>query len=337
VHGDLSGNFDARIGPIPLRHLGVPLQDPEVTVVITTRDRSDLVKRAIESALDQTLPAIEVVVVDDASAQPLRIGCVDERLLVLRRSSSTGVCAARNAGLAAARGRWVTFLDDDDELVPDMLETSLRAAHASTLPRPVAVLAGIEEVDRDGHTTRALLPVTSPKGGHYGLDRTGQGDFATYNTLVCPTETLAAIGGWDEALKAWEHADLFLRLNQVCSIQGVERVLYRRRDHRTGRLSANLQARADSLQRTLAKHRAAFAQHPERHAHYLGAMGITWLRLGRWRPAMAATTRSLFLAPRRAKGVAQWLASLAGPRIWALLDPDRPRLHPSSPWAQGRS
>jgi glycosyltransferase involved in cell wall biosynthesis len=315
----------------------VTLQDPEVTVVITTRDRSDLVKRAIASALDQTLPAIEVIVVDDASAQPLRIGCVDERLLVLRRTSSTGVCAARNAGLAAARGRWVTFLDDDDELVPDMLETSLRAARASTLPRPVAVLAGIEEVDRDGHTIRALLPVTSPKGGHYALDRTEQGDFATYNTLVCPTETLLAIGGWDETLKAWEHTDLFLRLNQMCSIQGVERVLYRRRDHRTGRLSANLQARADSLQRTLVKHRAAFAQHPERHAHYLGAMGITWLRLGRWRPAMAATTRGLFLAPRRAKGVAQWLASLAGPRIWAHLDPARPRLHPSRPWAQGRS
>jgi glycosyltransferase involved in cell wall biosynthesis len=315
----------------------VTLQDPEVSVVITTRDRFVLVNRAIESALAQTFRAIEVIVVDDASAQPLRIGRVDERLWVLRRTSSTGVCAARNAGLAAARGRWVTFLDDDDELVPTMLESSLRAARASTLPRPVAVLAGIEEVDRDGRT-RTLLPVTSAKGGNYALDRTRRGDFATYNTLVCPTETMLAIGGWDEALRAWEHTDLFLRLNQVCSIQGVERVLYRRRDHRTSRLSANLEARADSLQHTLAKHHAAFAQHPERHAHYLGAMGITWLRLGRWRPALAATTRSLCLAPRRPKGVAQWLASLAGPRIWALLDPAGRRLHPSRhPWPEGRS
>ena len=313
------------------------MRDPEVTVVITTRDRSALVARAIESALAQTVQAIEVIVVDDASAPPLRVGHRDERLRVLRRTSSAGVCAARNAGLAAARGRWVTFLDDDDELLPGMLQSSLRAAHASTLPRPVAVLAGIEEVDRDGHGTRILLPVTSAKGGHYALERTGHGDFATYNTLVCPTETMLAIGGWDEALRAWEHTDLFLRLNQVCSIQGVERVLYRRRDHRTGRLSANLAARADSLQHTLVKHRAAFAQHPDRHAHYLGAMGITWLRLGRWRPALAATTRSLWLAPRRPKGVAQWLASLAGPRIWALLDPDRRRRHPVRPWAEGRS
>jgi glycosyltransferase involved in cell wall biosynthesis len=306
----------------------VALQDPDVTVVITTRDRPAVVGRAVESALAQTLRIIEVIVVDDASVQPLRLGRADTRLRVLRRTSSTGVCAARNAGLSAARGRWVTFLDDDDELVPDMLETSLRAARASELPPPVAVLAGIEEVDRDGRITRIRLPVTSARGGHYALDRTMDGEIATHNTLVCPTRTMLAIGGWDEALRAWEHTDLFLRLNQVCSIQGVPLVLYRRHDHRTSRLSSNLEARADSLQHTLDKHQAAFAQHPERHAHYLGAMGITWLRMGRWHRAVAATTRALWLAPRRPKGVVQWLASLAGPRIWAQLDPERRRLQP---------
>jgi glycosyltransferase involved in cell wall biosynthesis len=304
------------------------MQDPEVTVVITTRDRPALVARAVESALAQTLQAIEVIVVDDASAEPLRLARADTRLQIIRRTSSTGVCAARNAGLSVARGRWVTFLDDDDELVPDMLETSLGAARASELPPPVAVLAGIEELDPDGRTTRTRLPVTSARGGHYALDRAMYGEFATHNTLVCPTRTMLAIGGWDEALQAWEHTDLFLRLNQVCSIQGVARVLYRRQDHRMGRLSSNLEARADSLQHTLDKHQAAFAQHPERHAHYLGAMGITWLRMGRWGRAVAATTRALWLAPRRPKGVAQWLASLAGPHIWAQLDPERRRLRP---------
>ncbi len=137
------------------------MQDPEVTVVITTRDRPALVARAVESALAQTLQAIEVIVVDDASAEPLRLARADTRLQIIRRTSSTGVCAARNAGLSVARGRWVTFLDDDDELVPDMLETSLRAARASELPPPVAVLAGIEELDPDGH-------YPDPAAGHLG-------------------------------------------------------------------------------------------------------------------------------------------------------------------------
>lgn len=306
------------------------MQDPQVSVVIPTRNRSALVGQAVVSALAQTVDDLEVVVVDDASAEPVRLDHADQRLRVLQRRRSTGVCAARNAGLAAARGRWVAFLDDDDELLPDMLETSLAAARASRLPGPVAVLSGMQEVDEQGRPGRTLLPVTLARGGHYGLEAVGQGQFPTYNTLVAPTEVVRAIGGWDEALRAWEHTDFFLRLNTVCSIQGVERVTYRRRAHPAGRLSADLQARAESLERTLAKHRAAFALHPRRHADYLGAMGMTWLRLGRWGAAVAATTRAVRLAPVRVKGLAQWLASLAGPRVWTMLDrgPARPRPAP---------
>ena len=57
-------------------------------------------------------------------------------------------------------------------------------------------------------------------------------------------------------------------------------------------------------------------------------MGIAWLRMGHWDLAMVATTRSLWLAPFRPRGIAQWLASLGGPRIWDLLDPARARFRP---------
>ena len=310
--------FDAMISTESAR--GHPLE-PDVTIVITTRNRPALVERALDSALAQTLRAIEVVVVDDASTEPIRLTRVDDRVRMSRTERSKGVCAARNQGLAAARGRWVTFLDDDDRLLPDMLVTSLEAARASTLPPPVAVLSALEDVDELGRTTRTLRPATLAKGRHYSLEEGTLDHLPTHNTLVVPTEVVRAIGGWDEALHAWVHTDFFLRLNAVCSIQGVERVTYQRLVHRSGRLSENLPARVDSIQRTLVKHQAAFAQHPRRHAHYLGAMGLAWLRMGRWGPAVVATTRALRRAPWRPRGAAQWLASLAGPRVWALLDP----------------
>jgi glycosyltransferase involved in cell wall biosynthesis len=295
---------------------------PEVTIVITTRDRPRLVEGAIDSALTQTVRAIEVVVVDDGSVESVRPARADDRLRVLRLEPSRGVCGARNRGLAAARGRWVTFLDDYDRLRPDMLTTSLRAARASTQPPPVAVLSGLEDVDERGRAIRTLRPVTLPRGSHYSLEDRPHGDLATHNTLVVPTEVARAIGGWDETLRAWVHTDFFLRLNMACSLQGVERVTYRRLAHQASRLSENLPARIDSIQRTIAKHQAVFTQHPRRHAHYLGAIGLAWLRMGRWRPAVAATTRSLRLAPWRPESVARWLASLAGPRVWALVDHD---------------
>jgi glycosyltransferase involved in cell wall biosynthesis len=298
---------------------------PEVTVVITTRDRPALVVGAVGSALAQTVRSIEVVVVDDASASPLGLPLADGRLRLLRADRPGGVCAARNRGLAAARGRWVTFLDDDDRLLPDMLQTSLEAAGASGLPPPVAVMSGIQEVDDRGRPGRTLLPATLARGGHYTLEDGLPGDLPTHNSLVVPTSVARSAGGWDESLPAWEHLDFFLRLNAVCSIQGVDRVAYRRRAHQSGRLSDNLPARIDGIRRTLDKHQAVFALHPRGHAHYLGAIGIAWLRLGRWGPAVAATSRALRVAPGRPRAVAQWLASLAGPRVWAAVDPERAR------------
>ncbi len=299
---------------------------PEVTVVVTTRDRPHLVHRAVESALSQTLEYLEVICVDAGETYPYALAVADGRLRVIRPAAVSGICAARNRGMEAARGRWITFLDDDDLLVPDMLERSLAAAAASPLPKPVAVLSAIEVVDRDGRTLELRLPPTLSRGRHYFLEDAGDRSFQTQNTLVVTLELLREIGGWDEGLKASEHDDLFLRLNAACSIQGVDEVGYRLTAHAGTRLSRDLAARAEALERTVAKHEEVFAQHPRRYAEYLGATGTTNLRAGRWGRAVAASTRALALDPRRPRALRQWTASLAGPAAWSLIDAGRQRL-----------
>src|ERR1700730_16174751 len=120
---------------------------PLVTVVVTTRDRPVLAARAVRSALNQTMRDLEVIAVDDASSEGF-VAQSDDRVRAIRRDQSTGVCGARNAGLHEARGSWITFLDDDDELVPEMVELSLGAADRSELPRPVSVLSGLAVIDQ---------------------------------------------------------------------------------------------------------------------------------------------------------------------------------------------
>jgi glycosyltransferase involved in cell wall biosynthesis len=303
---------------------GSPGADPEVSIVIPTRDRLRLVVRAVASTLAQTIPDVEVLVVDDGSTEPVRLEG-DGRVRVLRQAQRRGPCAARNLAMAAARGRWVTFLDDDDELEPDMLEVSLAAARESNLPRPVAVLSGIDVVGNDGRVLQRRLPVTLPKGRRYSLEDDQGRSFVTHNTLVAPLEVLRSIGGWDETLPAWEHDDLFLRLNAVCSIQGVDTVTYRMTASASVRLSRDPLARAVGIECTLAKHPVAFAANRDRHAYLLGALGLAYLRAGRWGPAVAATSRSLRMRPDpRACG--RWLASLGGPWIVAWGDRVRGRL-----------
>lgn len=126
---------------------------PVVSAVIPTVGRPAHVVAAVRSALAQTLREIEVVVVvdgPDAATLAALAGLGDPRLRVVELPSRTGPGAARNAGVAAARGEWVAFLDDDDLWDPRKLEVQLRAARESEDAQPV--IASREEARGDGRS-----------------------------------------------------------------------------------------------------------------------------------------------------------------------------------------
>lgn len=99
-----------------------------VSAVIPTRHRPDLVTRAVRSALAQTHPAIEVIVVIDGP-DPVSRGRLaairDPRLTVIELARNHGAAEARNQGVRAARGDWIAFLDDDDEWLPGKVSRQL--------------------------------------------------------------------------------------------------------------------------------------------------------------------------------------------------------------------
>jgi glycosyltransferase involved in cell wall biosynthesis len=101
-----------------------------ITAVIPTRGRADLVVRAVHSALGQTYPNVEVVVVvdgpDEATVKILQaIG--EPRLRVVALTENAGGSEARNIGIREARGSWIALLDDDDEWLPDKLTRQMAA------------------------------------------------------------------------------------------------------------------------------------------------------------------------------------------------------------------
>ena len=101
-----------------------------VSVVLPTRNRAELLQRTLGTVLAQGLPALEVIVVDDASTDGtpvLLAGLRDERIRTIRHPGRRGVAAARNIGVDAAAGRWVAFLDDDDLWAPNKLSRQVDA------------------------------------------------------------------------------------------------------------------------------------------------------------------------------------------------------------------
>lgn len=103
-------------------------QDTMVSIVIPTHNRAGLLRQAVESALDQSYRNAEILVVDDASDDGTRevvAAFPDERLRYLPKAHS-GAPDTRNAGIAAARGSYILWLDDDDLLLPGALESQVR-------------------------------------------------------------------------------------------------------------------------------------------------------------------------------------------------------------------
>jgi glycosyltransferase involved in cell wall biosynthesis len=102
-------------------------KDPTVSVVIPLYNKEKYIKRALFSVLAQTSPPLETIVVDDGSTDdgPEKVKSFNNPNIILIRQENKGPGAARNAGLAKAKGKYITFLDADDEWMPQFLETGL--------------------------------------------------------------------------------------------------------------------------------------------------------------------------------------------------------------------
>ncbi len=108
---------------------------PEISVIMPNYDGRRFIEAAVASVLAQTLADFELIVVDDASRDGsadlvAALARRDPRIRLLRSDVNTGPAGARNRGLAAARGRWVAVVDNDDLLHPERLSLLVAAAEA---------------------------------------------------------------------------------------------------------------------------------------------------------------------------------------------------------------
>jgi len=105
-------------------------QNPEVSLIMATHNRADLLPSAVESILQQTFNNFELLIVDDASQdetyEVMQALCEeDERIRIFRNSKNLGNGPTRNVGLKASRGEFIAIMDDDDLSLPHRFETQL--------------------------------------------------------------------------------------------------------------------------------------------------------------------------------------------------------------------
>lgn len=180
---------------------------PLVSVVMPTWNRGSIVSSAIASVLAQTYENFELIVVDDGSEDDTAdvIRQFEDRDARVRfvQSGHFGVCRTRNVGIGLARGKYVAFLDSDNQWQPDFLEIMVASLEISGRRFGYSALSFETE---DGTRYRCF------EGGARDLAIRNHIDL---NVMVVDRSLVTAIGGFDEGLRRWVDHDLALRLSKL--------------------------------------------------------------------------------------------------------------------------
>ena len=185
-----------------------------VSVIIPTYNRKNLLKRALRSVSSQMFVPQEIIVVDDGSSDGTK-DWVLERFPYVRYlyQDNSGVSSARNAGIKEAKGSWIAFLDSDDEWMPNKLEQQKRVINSSQ----EAWLCHTNEIwIRNG--VRVNQMKKHQKYGGDVFENCLDICRISPSSVLIKKEVFEMVGLFDESLKVCEDYDLWLRITSVLPV-----------------------------------------------------------------------------------------------------------------------
>lgn len=202
---------------------------PRVSVIIPSYNSEATIGRAIRSVFAQTFTDYELILIDDASRDgtltligEATAGKENVKVIALERNG--GAAAARNAGIQAAAGELIAFLDSDDEWLPEKLERQVAALDAA--PQAVVIGCNAEWLSSSGRFLYRMedQPVETGAGAWKALLETG---YLSTPCVVARKAAVEAERGFDEALPVGEDQDLWFRLAQRGEVLFLPEVLVR--------------------------------------------------------------------------------------------------------------
>lgn len=177
-----------------------------VSVYIPTHNRSGLLKRAVDSVLNQSHKDVEIIIVDDGSSDDTEATVQNylqqhKNIVYLRHEQPKGACAARNYAISVAKGKYITGLDDDDEFKPDHVSGLFNSFDEQYSFVAACLLedTGTSQIERS--LDCGVIELSSLL--HY--NKVG-------NQVFTLTSRMREIGGFDETFPAFQDYDTWVRL-----------------------------------------------------------------------------------------------------------------------------
>lgn len=223
-------------------------EKPLVTAVVTTHNRPEMAKRAIRSVLSQTHSPLEIIVVEDGSNSGIEEWLKKEGIRNVRyvlHEDNKGLAAARNTGLHIARGKYVAYLDDDDEWLPvklakqvDLFETKGKSVGV--------VYCGALRISPERKMGREKRPQLR---GDIRTAIRENGLSTIPSSGLFRREALVQVGGYDENLLSHVDFDIWLELaGKEYAAEYVDECLVKVHQHEGDKMTADVESRVQATQ-----------------------------------------------------------------------------------------
>ncbi len=208
---------------------------PYISVIIPTYNRSWILKEAIDSVLAQNISDFEIIVVDDGSTDDTAALLTNyENKIIIIRQENRGVSAARNAGIAMAKGKYLAFLDSDDVWLTDKLSCQIAFFHLHS----EAVICQTDELwIRNGVRVNPKNRHKKPSGMIF--EPSLQLCLVSPSAVMIRKSLFDEIGLFNEAFPACEDYDLWLRISLKYPVYLIERRMVVKRGGHADQLSRN--------------------------------------------------------------------------------------------------
>lgn len=302
---------------------------PRVSIIIPSYNAANFLGATLESCRVQTWPGVEIIVVDDGSQDGTVAVARSFPEVVCITQANQGTSAARNAGIAVARGDFLVFLDHDDLLLPDAVRTGV--AMFRDHPEASFVVGAAQLIDAEGGLCARQPTGLVPEGP------------VTYTQALYPylrtppalamfrADLVRHLGGFDAELRCYgEDYDFYLRHLRVAPAWRHHVLVAQYRRH-AGNASSGLPRMMTGILDVHARQRPEIADDPVLLAHWMAARRAWQYYYGRWLPAytlrrlghgdipgMAAALKALAAST---PGLVREAGSRLVPRIGGPLNP----------------
>lgn len=239
-------------------------EPPLVTVAIATYNRAELLSGAIDSALSQTYPNIEVVIVNDGSEDDTPAVLApyedDSRFVIVHHQENKGVGGAKDRTVTEASGDFIAFLDDDDRWEPSKLSRQVDRLRDSDYS--LVYTGATFESSKDTHQNNELAT------GDLFPEILINNHVVPFSSVMAKTEMVREVGGFDPEFPRAVDWDLWIRLTQKGPVDAIEKPLTVRRKQPDS-ITADQEHFDQSRTLVWEKYQDIFQEYPEIRSRYL--------------------------------------------------------------------